>query len=88
MIQKTPSDDAFHDVRRWFAGMPASLANSAGSYYRLSFQMTRPGIALYGAHPADLTTDRLTRVVTWQAAFFNCGKPKLGIALAMVVLSS
>ena len=61
--------DAFNEARRWFAGIPASLANSAGSLLSPAyhFQMTRPGIALYGAHPAELPIDTLTRVVTWQA---------------------
>ena len=72
--------DAFHEVRRWFAGMPASLANSAGSLLSTAyhFQMTRPGIALYGAHPADLPTDRLTRVVTWQARIVQLRHAKAG----------
>ena len=60
---------AFNKVRHWFADIPASLANSAGSLLSPAyhFQMTRPGIALYGAHPADLPIDKLKRVVTWQA---------------------
>ena len=56
-------------MKQWFADIPASLANSAGSFLSpaFHFQMTRPGIALYGAHPADLPIDKLKRVVTWQA---------------------
>jgi alanine racemase len=61
--------NAFNRVQQWFADIPASLANSAGSFLSpaFHFQMTRPGIALYGAHPAGLPTDKLKRVVTWQA---------------------
>ena len=72
--------EAFHEVRQWFADMPASLANSAGSLLSPAyhFQMTRPGIALYGAHPADLPTDRLTRVVTWQARIVQLRHAKAG----------
>ena len=72
--------DAFHDVRRWFAGMPASLANSAGSLLSSAyhFQMTRPGIALYGVHPADIPTDKLTRVITWQARIIQLRHAKAG----------
>ena len=72
--------DAFHDVRRWFPGMPASLANSAGSLLSSAyhFQMTRPGIALYGAHPADIPTDRLMRVVTWRARIVQLRHAKAG----------
>ncbi len=72
--------DAFHEVRRWFAGMPASLANSAGTLLSTAyhFQMTRPGIALYGAHPTGLTTERLARVVTWQARIVQLRQAKAG----------
>ena len=72
--------NAFHDVRRMFAGMPASLANSAGSILSSAyhFQMTRPGIALYGAHPAGIPTDRLKRVVTWQARIIQLRHAKAG----------
>ena len=72
--------DAFNEIRRCFAGIPASLANSAGSLLSAAyhFQMTRPGIALYGAHPADLPTDRLKRVVTWQAHIVQLRHAKAG----------
>jgi len=61
--------DAFNDLRHWFAGIPASLANSAGSMLPAAyhFQMTRPGIALYGAHPSERRTDKLARAVSWRA---------------------
>ena len=61
--------NAFNKLQQWFADIPASLANSAGSFLSpaFHFQMTRPGIALYGAHPVDLPIVKLKRVVTWQA---------------------
>ena len=71
---------AFNEWRRWFPRMPASLANSAGSMLSpdYHFQMTRPGIALYGADPADQPTDKLMRVVTWQARIIQLRQAKAG----------
>ena len=40
--------------------------------------MTRPGIALYGAHPANIPTDRLMRVVTWRARIVQLRHAKAG----------
>ena len=72
--------DTFNKIRRWFAGIPASLANSAGSLLSAAyhFQMTRPGIALYGAHPAGIPVDELTQVVTWQARIVQLRYAKSG----------
>ena len=42
------------------------------------FQMTRPGIALYGADPANQPTDKLMRVVTWQARIIQLRQAKAG----------
>jgi len=68
---------AFERLRTAFAGVPASLANSGGTLRGGAFHMalTRPGIALYGLHPAGLATtgeqvDQATSLrpaVTWQA---------------------
>ena len=79
-----PHDDAsarqlaaFTKLRELFPGIPASLGNSGGTLlggdYR--FDMTRPGIALYGLHPAGIDAEgvqmeeaaTLTPAVTWQA---------------------
>ena len=79
-----PHDDAsahqlatFAKLREMFPGVPASLGNSGGTLlggdYR--FDMTRPGIALYGLHPAGIDAEGvqieeaaiLTPAVTWQA---------------------
>lgn len=60
---------SFNELRSWFPAVPASLANSAGcllgSDYH--FQMTRPGIALYGIHPLEAATPQLRPVFDWQA---------------------
>jgi alanine racemase len=71
---------AFNKLRSWFPGMPASLANSAGSMLLPSFhfQMTRPGIALYGAHPADHPTDKLAPTVRWHARIIQVRGAKAG----------
>ena len=79
-----PHDDAsarqlaaFTKLRELFPGIPASLGNSGGTLlsgdYR--FDMTRPGIALYGLHPAGIDAEgvqleeaaTMTPAVTWQA---------------------
>ena len=79
-----PHDDAsarqlaaFTKVREMFPDVPASLGNSGGTLlggeYR--FDMTRPGIALYGLHPAGIDAKgvqveeaaALTPAVIWQA---------------------
>ena len=59
----------FNDLRSWFPGVPASLANSAGCLLGRDyhFQMTRPGIALYGIHPLEKATPQLRPVFDWQA---------------------
>ena len=60
---------SFNELRSWFAGVPASLANSAGcllgSDYH--FQMTRLGIALYGVHPLETRTPDLQPAFDWKA---------------------
>lgn len=44
----------FNEYRSFFSGMKASLANSGGIFLGEDFhyQMTRPGIAIYGVHPS------------------------------------
>ena len=71
---------AFNELRSWFPGMPASLANSAGSMLSpdFHFQMTRPGIALYGVHPGDIPTGKLAPVVRWQARIIQVRRAKAG----------
>ncbi len=66
--------EAFNAIRPLFAGARASLANSGGVLLDRSFHfdLTRPGIALYGAHPAGTSTSNkqsksLQPVVSWDA---------------------
>ena len=71
---------AFNELRSWFPGMPASLANSAGSMLSpdFHFQMTRPGSALYGVYPGDIPTGKLAPVVRWQARIMQVRHAKAG----------
>lgn len=71
---------AFNELRSWFPGMPASLANSAGSMLSsdFHFQMTRPGSALYGVYPGDIPTGKLAPVVRWQARIMQVRRAKAG----------
>ena len=76
-----PSNDqqlaAFTDIGTMFPAVPLSLANSGGTLRGGAYHMalTRPGIALYGLHPAghgavDEQTSQASRLqpaVTWQA---------------------
>uniref|UniRef100_UPI0032B12BB3 alanine racemase n=2 Tax=Candidatus Puniceispirillum TaxID=767891 RepID=UPI0032B12BB3 len=64
----------FDEYHSFFAGMKASLANSGGIFLDTDFhyQMTRPGIAIYGVHPcgkdyALQQTDGLKPTVAWHA---------------------
>ena len=69
--------DDFNTLRTLFPDVPASLGNSAGTLLgpEYAFSMTRPGIALYGLHPAGMDAEGvqadqatlLTPAVTWQA---------------------
>jgi alanine racemase len=71
---------AFNELRSWFPGMPASLANSAGSMLSpdFHFQMTRPGSALYGVYPGDVPTGKLAPVVRWKARIMQVRRAKAG----------
>jgi alanine racemase len=77
---------SFNELRSWFAGVPASLANSAGCLLGKDyhFQMTRPGIALYGVHPLETRTPRpSTRVCLASANPANPSGQPLVIGLDM-----
>jgi alanine racemase len=43
----------FRDIRVMFRGIPASLANSSGTFLETAahFDLVRPGVALYGSNP-------------------------------------
>jgi len=71
--------------------MPASLANSGGCFLGAPyhFDLTRPGIALYGLHPAgaDATdgqsaeAQRLRPAITWQARILQQRRADAGDAV-------
>jgi alanine racemase len=52
-----------------FPGVPASLANSSGMFLGRDyhFNLTRPGIALYGGNPCPATKNSVRSTVTLQA---------------------
>ncbi|MDQ0392830.1 alanine racemase [Labrys monachus] len=60
---------AFHAVRGLFPGVPASLCNSSGLFLPddLGFDLTRPGIALYGGNPTPDKPNPMAPVVTVEA---------------------
>ena len=79
---------SFDRLRSALPGLPASLANSGGTLRAGSFHMevNRPGIALYGLHPAGLDTTgnqaeqaaSLHPVVTWQARILQRREARAG----------
>lgn len=78
----------FNDLHGFFPGIRASLANSGGIGLGASFHfdLTRPGIALYGQHPAGITemnTEQpalpaLCTAVRWDARILQIRHEKKG----------
>ena len=60
---------SFNKFLSSFSSIPASLANSAGTFLGSDyhFSMTRPGIALYGIHPSENPENPLQPAFDWQA---------------------
>jgi alanine racemase len=60
---------AFRAVSALFPGVPASLANSAGHFLGAdyTFDLTRPGICLYGGGPFGQATPHIRAVATLSA---------------------
>ena len=83
--------EEFLSLRIIFPDVPASLGNSAGTLLGTdyAFQMTRPGIALYGLHPAGMVAAgaqreeaaSLTPAVTWQARILQHRQAQQGDAV-------
>ena len=80
--------DAFKALRPFFAKAKASLANSGGVLLdeRFHFDMTRPGIALYGAHPAGINAAAeqaalLHSAVNWDARILQLRHANSGEAV-------
>ena len=81
----------FTALRDSLPPMPASLANSGGSFLGGSyhFDLTRPGIALYGLHPAGADVagpqpdeaSSLRPAVTWQARILQHRRAVAGDAV-------
>jgi alanine racemase len=59
----------FREIAHLFAGVPASLANSSGSFLGASFQfdLLRPGAALYGVNPTPEADNPMLPVVDLKA---------------------
>jgi alanine racemase len=60
---------AFREVAHLFTGVPASLANSSGIFLgsQFSFDLTRPGAALYGVNPTPEADNPMLPVVDLKA---------------------
>jgi alanine racemase len=60
---------AFHDLRRLYRGIPASLANSAGIFVgpKTHFDVVRPGAALYGINPTPGVANPMLPVIELRA---------------------
>ena len=72
--------EAFKKIQRMFPKVRASLANSAGCLLsqEYHFEMTRPGIALYGADPTNQRTNELLRTFGWRARILQIRQAKAG----------
>ena len=66
----TDQRDRFNELRQLFPGLPASLANSPGTYLGPDYQydLVRPGVALYGGNPFASRTNKLKPVVSLSAS--------------------
>jgi alanine racemase len=58
-----------HDLRRLFGGIPASLADSSGSFFgpEVHFDLVRAGAALYGINPTPDAINPMLPVVELRA---------------------
>ena len=82
---------AFTALRAAFPGIASSLANSGGTLRgpAFHFDMTRPGIALYGLHPAGIGASRqqaeqaghLMPAIRWDARILQIRDAKPGEAV-------
>lgn len=73
--------EQFQQLTAPFAGIPRSLCNSGGIFLPPSyhFDLTRPGIALYGAMPNPATDNKyLKPVVSWHADIVQIRNLKKG----------
>jgi alanine racemase len=72
--------ESFQAVRRVFAGIDSSLANSAGIFLGpdFRFDLVRPGIALYGAKPIGAMDNPMEPVVTAEARIVQVRRAAAG----------
>ncbi|MEZ5791320.1 MAG: alanine racemase [Nitratireductor sp.] len=72
--------NAFEEVRAMFPGVMASLANSAGilAQPESTYDLTRPGIALYGAEAIDSTVGPMDSVATFEARILQIRHARKG----------
>jgi alanine racemase len=72
--------EAFTQVRTLFPGIDASLANSAGIFLdpRAHHDLTRPGIALYGANPVNGSDRQMRCVVTAETRILQIRDARAG----------
>jgi alanine racemase len=71
---------AFREARALFPGVEASLANSAGVFLGpdYGFDLTRPGISLYGGGPRGRPEPRLRTVATLEAPILQVREVRAG----------
>ncbi|MAU98987.1 MAG: alanine racemase [Fulvimarina sp.] len=70
----------FLSICEHFPGVERSLANSAGSFLGLGFDLPRPGIALYGGRAGAPSDGKLKPVATLTAAILQVRTAKAGEA--------
>jgi alanine racemase len=72
--------ELFRQVRTIFSGVEASLANSAGIFRGADyhFELTRPGIALYGGAAVEGVDNPMRPVVTAEARILQIRRAKTG----------
>jgi alanine racemase len=61
--------ESFQKLRAAFAGIESSIANSPGIFHAASgnFDLSRPGVAMYGGEPLSDSTNPMRPVVTLEA---------------------
>ncbi|MGH6861252.1 MAG: alanine racemase [Phyllobacterium sp.] len=68
--------ESFQKLRADFAGIESSIANSPGIFHALSagYELTRPGIAMYGGEPLFGVANPMRSVVTLEARIVQIRK--------------
>jgi alanine racemase len=68
--------ESFQKLRAIFAGIESSIANSPGIFHAASgdFDLSRPGVAMYGGEPLSGTANPMRPVVTLEARIVQIRK--------------